>query len=521
MRLVVGLSRRLASLRANLDALRLEAIFVRDFWGARAFANRILRAVLRKGTSTNPVWWLLRPFVPFLSFPVARPWHRTGAKVVARGPRSQAVIAVQRRGFVSSGGSFVEAALADAPEFAKGLDVPVALLPEAPPRLAVPAFDPRTDNPTGWSRRPRGGARALGPPGRLPARFRVRRMSRSAPRALRRVHHLEDVAAFHADVFKRAGEIARLAANGVPVHVADGDARLEPLLGEELWRLVNLDMDGLDAGARERLSIRMRRAALREHSLAARVRQICETVFPDPPEPPLVSVLLATRRPHLLERAVAFVGRQTYPRVELVLVLHGEGFPESVLLPAGFPHAIRVARVDGALSLGSALNAGVEASSGPLLAKMDDDDLYGDEHLWDLVLAREYSGADLVGKGIEFVYLAQSNRTAHCFTGWGETWTSHLAGGSTLVSREMLDRAGGWRRLRVGTDTLFIEDVFRAGGSVYRTHGAGFVLVRHGLEHTWEREDAYFLAHAAETRQGWAPELAGLDAGTPAPDGRR
>lgn len=513
MSLVVGLLRRLASVRACLDALRREAALVRDREGALAFANRCRTAVLRRGGSSNPLWWFLKPFVPFLSPPAARP----GPRVAAMGPRSRAALGVRGRGRTMPDGGPVDLALADTPEFVSVSDVPVVLLSEAPPRLAVPGFDLRTDNPTGWPHKPRGGARALGPRRHLPAGVVVRGGPRRGRSALRRAHHVEDVAAFHGDVFARAGEIVRLAANGIPVHVADGDERLAPLLGEELWRLASLDMKDLDAGARGHLSIRMRRAALRDHSRTARIRQVAETVLPDPPEPPLVSVLLATRRPDFLERAVAAVGRQTYPRVELVLILHGDGFPGTDPLPAGFPHAARTVRVDGALSLGSALNAGVEESSGELLAKMDDDDLYGDEHLWDLVLARGYSGADLVGKGLEFVYLAGSDRTLHCFAGKAETWRSHLAGGATLVSREMLDRAGGWRRLRVGTDTFLIEDVFRAGGSVYRAHGAGFVLVRHGRRHTWEAEDAYFLSHAAEVRRGWAPELAGLDAGTPAP----
>jgi hypothetical protein len=29
---------------------------------------------------------------------------------------------------------------------------------------------------------------------------------------------------------------------------------------------------------------------------------------------------------------------------------------------------------------------------------MDDDDFYGPEHVWDLVVARLYSGAEIVGK---------------------------------------------------------------------------------------------------------------------------
>ena len=74
-------------------------------------------------------------------------------------------------------------------------------------------------------------------------------------------------------------------------------------------------------------------------------------------------------------------------------------------------------RVDGELTLGDALNAGVETANGELVTKMDDDDYYSIEHLWDLVLALEYSGADLVGKGAEFVYLQWIDLTMRRFMG--------------------------------------------------------------------------------------------------------
>ena len=131
----------------------------------------------------------------------------------------------------------------------------------------------------------------------------------------------------------------------------------------------------------------------------------------DPPGAPPVSVLLATRRPACLAMAVANVARQSYPRLELILALHGPGFGDAAVARAmaGFPHPVTVPRVGVEQPLGAVLAAA--AAAGPLLAKMDDDDVYGAEHIWDLVLAREYSGAALVGKFPATVYLVRSDRT--------------------------------------------------------------------------------------------------------------
>ena len=327
------------------------------------------------------------------------------------------------------------------------------------------------------------------------------------------------MAAYHADTVTRAGELARLAATGVVVHLADGDRRLAPYLGAELFELMTREVRDLDNDGREALGARMRRAALREHSLTGRARQMAERVLADPPRLPLVSVNLPTRRPELLERALAAVRRQTYPRLEMVLALHGEGFGEVAPGAAGPSVTVTALRLDASLPVGSVLNAMAQASRGTLLLKMDDDDLYGPDFIWDLVLAHEYSQAPLLGKGDEFTYLAAAGRTIrrHRFVTESYVEDQDVAGGALLLERHLLDRLGGWRRLRRHTDKHLIHDALRAGARVYRTHSYGFLVVRHGRGHTWARDEAWFMQRADVEEAGWRPEMADIDddAGVP------
>ena len=99
--------------------------------------------------------------------------------------------------------------------------------------------------------------------------------------------------------------------------------------------------------------------------------------------------------------------------------------------------------------LGAVLNAAVAASSGTLIAKFDDDDYYSPDHLWDLILAHEYSQAELVAKGAEYVYVARQERTLRMFGRRGERYLGYpgVSGGAMLISRHHLDQAGGWRRV--------------------------------------------------------------------------
>ena len=459
-------------------ACGLRASAARDTESVEQLFLKCLNAVRWRTADTRRMaWWYLRHWI-------RSRWLRAASKPP------------KRRGSVRS-----------RPAAVRRIESDESKLPEAPRQSVVPAFDPRLCNPFRWPRAAGNEVAAPGPIEWLPPGVEAHRVvHRDDLLRLRRFHHVEDVQAFHASDVARAGGLARMAAAGVVVHLADGGPRLRALLGAELHDLMTAGVNGLDDGARELLSIRMRRAALRDHSLQARAWQLGREA------PPLVSILLATGRPRFLPRALAAVARQTWPRLELVLGLHGGPFAEVERRVAELRHPVKVVRAPASQPLGAVLAAAAAAASGTLLTKMDDDDLYGADHIWDLVLAREYSRAALVGKGVEFVYLAASDRTVHWHCGGGESYRepTTLAGGALLIARDALERAGGWRRVSGGVDQALIEDVVRAGGSVYRTHGAGFMLVRHGQRHAWDVSDGWFLARADSVVPGWNPALADL-----------
>ena len=368
-----------------------------------------------------------------------------------------------------------------------------------------PAFDARGFNPIGWRRDSDGETVSLGDIARPPAGFRI-------PRRLRRARVVEDVAAFHPDPVSRAAVLARLAAMGAIVHAADLDARSKALLGDELSGIISAAPGDMDAFAREIRAIRASRAAMRLHSSWARERMRGDADFP------LVSILLATRRPDFLARALDAAARQTYPSIELVLAMHGDGFGEAERIIAHFQRPVKTLRIPSSEPLGAVLAAASRAADGTLIAKMDDDDFYAPDHIWDLVLAKIYSGADLVGKTLEFVYLAETDKTAYHRQRGGERyWTHALAGGTTLISRDALDRAGGWRRVPSGVDTALLADALRSGARVYRLSGLGYVYVRHGVRHTWsdgESADAKILAQADSAWDGLRLDLAAVPART-------
>ena len=415
-----------------------------------------------------------------------RALYPLGAQIVTGGPRAAAVFAASGRVVPASGAEHADVVVGDSHRSNKSLPpgaVEVALS-SAPEQLSVPAFDPLSVNPIGWK-----------------------------PQVAEPV--LASDVTSKSDPVLRAAALAARTATGAVVHLPGDERELQPLLGPELHGLMadSERIAGADAHGREAISIEMRRCALRDHSLRARARQVIAAAGREAP-PPTVSILLATNRPERLGAAVASAAAQTYPAAELVLAPHGDGFTDDALAgaveAAGMP--VRVAPVAASEPLGAVLNAAVAASTGPLLAKFDDDDHYSPSHLWDLVLAHEYSQAELVAKGAEYVYVASQDRTLRMFGRRGERYLGYpgVSGGAMLISRHDLAQAGGWRRVPRHVDTELARDVTCIGGRIYRTHGRGYLRVRHGDDHTWNIDESHFTGRAADTREGLDLAFAGI-----------
>ncbi|WP_433698033.1 glycosyltransferase [Nocardiopsis sp. CA-288880] len=304
--------------------------------------------------------------------------------------------------------------------------------------------------------------------------------------------------------------VASLAAGGVPL-VSGPVPAWAAGLGQPLTDLLTSveEEDMLDGLAREEHSIRLRRAALRAHGRRTRWRALAEEagipVVPDP----LVSVVLCTRRPDLVGFALAQVARQRHVRFEVVLALHGfsASLPPVEEAVRGFSalgHAITVHEADGDKVFGAVMNEAVDRASGTVIAKWDDDDWYGPEHLSDLMLSRSYSGADVVGISQNFAYLQELDLTV-----WrsyrSEFPNAQVVGSTILTDRVVLEDVGGFRPLPRAIDSQFLLAVRQAGGRIYRTHGLGYLLRRAGAGHTWEVDLGYFLRNHTKQWSGWRP----------------
>ncbi|MEU8058313.1 glycosyltransferase [Microbispora bryophytorum] len=386
---------------------------------------------------------------------------------------------------------------------------------DRPVAAGLPPLDEAVVNPIGFRRHPSqetaalaahrdgfvvtlGGNRLV----RLPASGRVTDVDVARLREVRGI----EVPAFDSQAGQgRASGVARvvaaLSAAGIPVLAAPDPARdraLGPALAAALAAVTG---EALASDLRrEELSVRLRRAALREHGAAARWRRLALAAgLPVPPDPK-VSILLCTRRPEMVPFAVEQMERQRGVSAELIVGLHGFAAREAAIPRTRLP--VTVIEAPAATPFGEVLNRMAAVASGSYLAKVDDDDWYGPDHLADLLLARRYSGAHLVGSAAEFVYLESLDVTIRRCIGT-ERFAPLVAGGTMLVTRAVFEAAGGFRPLARTVDGQLLQAVEAVGGRIYRTHGLGYVLRRRSAYgHTWRQPVQSFLASYQEQWRG-------------------
>ncbi|MFL3018625.1 MAG: glycosyltransferase [Acidimicrobiales bacterium] len=310
------------------------------------------------------------------------------------------------------------------------------------------------------------------------------------------------------DSSESAQKVLELSAIGVPVILKE-NTQTQAWLGKQMTELLNgIDKEKLkDPTIREKVSVELRRAALKEHSYEKRIQKIREHAGLSIFREPSVSVIVASNRPEMTKRIFNTVKEQDHKNLELIFALHGDGFEDSYPEFSKSDLPVTVLRYPKETIFGRILSEASSVATGDWIAKMDDDDWYGKEHVSDLLLAASYSDADLVGKGSEFVYLEEENLTIRRDLGNSEVESRTIGGGAMLVKAETYREISGWRELSRGVDVALIDDVVSNGGRVWRTHPFGYLLRRTKNRHTWKVDDKYFLRHADQQWEGFDSEL--------------
>lgn len=235
------------------------------------------------------------------------------------------------------------------------------------------------------------------------------------------------------------------------------------------------------------------------HTYAHRVESVIQAALPAAARPvglPSVSLLVSTIRPGQLESIFKTIGALEGLKPELVLCTHGFEAPDADLKrwssTYGLENVVALVR-PRSVTLGECLNACVEAASGQVLSKMDDDDIYAPNYLRDLVHALGYSRADVVGKQAHYMYVAESDATLLRFPDREHRFTASVMG-PTITGRREVFESVQFDRLNQGEDTQFLNAVRLDGGRIYASDRFNYAQFRGVGNHTWKISDTALLA---------------------------
>lgn len=213
-----------------------------------------------------------------------------------------------------------------------------------------------------------------------------------------------------------------------------------------------------------------------------------------------LSVLVSTNRPDRLVDVLSTVASQVGPPVELLVLTHGFATDQAEFHARARSLGVedlQLLTAGADVPLGECLNVLVRASSGDVVAKMDDDDLYGSNYLSDQLHAMDYSGADVVGKQAHYMYLEGMDATILRFPEREHRYTDFVAG-PTIMARRDLVIDNPFLAIPRGEDTAFLRSAAAAGARIYAADRFNFVQVRSnpGAGHTWDVTSSELLANS-------------------------
>lgn len=249
-----------------------------------------------------------------------------------------------------------------------------------------------------------------------------------------------------------------------------------------------------------RLRFRLSELAIARLSVLKSRKILLEVSGPDATESqPLISVIVAAGRFEQLQNIIRNVSCQTYKDKELIIVPHHftEAQKEALrelLKPEELGVTdIKILDLDDSMVLGARLNRAIAASAGTYWAKMDDDDLYLENYLSDMMIPFSLGDCDVVGKCEQFVFHESIGKMILKKPGCSNV--PMLVSGATLVVKRSPNNELFFGETERGEDTALMKEAKARGMKIYAADPFNHVLMRYDdLEkHTWKVGVNYFL----------------------------
>jgi len=219
----------------------------------------------------------------------------------------------------------------------------------------------------------------------------------------------------------------------------------------------------------------------------------------------MVSIVTASVRPENVKQMMQNAQQQSYPNVEVIYVVTPNFSEADINRLRKTPNVKRTEVIVLPMeeTLGQCLNAGVAVSKGDYIAKFDDDNLYLENYLIDMLLPFEFDDYWIVGKEGYFCYLEGHNKLVlrnpkKCFQK-----AAFVSGDAMIMKRKVFEHTG-FPETRIGEDTKLLRDVAALGGNIYSADYYNFVKIRNAdlSKHTWKESEDVLMRQSEVVSTG-------------------
>lgn len=260
----------------------------------------------------------------------------------------------------------------------------------------------------------------------------------------------------------------------------------------------------------ERMTHKAQREIWLKHTYTERIDRVLRAIGRSDAlaQHPTVAPFISTMRPELLDNVVDTLVRQEAVDMQPIVLTHGFEVPARVRDDArqrGLD--IQWLSAPESHTLGHNYAQMLQHVDADFIAKMDDDDVYGDYYLFESLMAAHFAQAEVVGKHAHYMYLAGLDRSVLRFPEWEHRFSSFVSG-PTIVARTDIAREVGFQAQATGEDTVFLRGVSQCGGKIYSASRFGFIQRRGGVDrHTWMVAESDILRSSQYAGRGVDYEL--------------
>jgi len=156
----------------------------------------------------------------------------------------------------------------------------------------------------------------------------------------------------------------------------------------------------------------------------------------------------------------------------------------------------KILKVDSKEYLSKCLNIAIKEMKGEYFAKMDDDDYYSPDYLWEAYTCCIKFRADLVGKSSFITFIPERNRLFLRFpTKQTHIYTDSISGATLFAKKTVVDNVTFNEKYWAGSDAQFVKACNKKGYKIFCSSNTNLVVIRHTnvKDHTWKKKITDYL----------------------------